>query len=543
MAKEILRYCYINVTKTGWYNLTFNYAVPAFVNTAHTVLMRVYRCTSSEGRKLVYDRRVSCPAGGGTLASGDVFLLESIPAYLFQGSNVNYKINIEFDDIEDYGPAGAPGPSDARTITITSNPAPVLKNDVIAVFAPHQDDDTLLFAQTMTEAVKNNKVAKVVFATNAYHPTVAYRLQEAVNVLTANNLNIPRRDIIFMGYGDGTTLERAYTSSDPNRIYESLDNMTRTFGDYPKGLFDFNFLYRNGRQSSALPYSRNSIRQDFEDIVKLYKPSEIYTTSVQDSHTDHKTTYNFLNEVLSDLKISDKTYSPKLNCSIVWGATSEYPGNTSNTFLNPFAFNGNQNISTKPLVWQNRVTKILGTGSVTRTDKASALLAYKSQISPGSFLSLFAKNDEYYWTKDFADIAYISKITRSSENASTGQFAVNAANGVISGFGDTRLSNDISYKQEWAVSGGSAGWIKLDFGGMFTVRQINLYDRVNATDNIMSGRLSFSDGAVVNVGALPPGRAKHTVTLSPARNISWVRFDILSSTGPNTGLAEIEVIT
>jgi len=548
MSRTILRATDVRVTQTGWHNLTFNYTTSA----AHTVLMRVFRYTSSNGRELVFDRRVPCPVGSGTLTTGDVFYLENIPTFPNQGGNFNYQVNVEFDTTEDHGPANAPGPVNARTITITTNPILTRMNDVHMVVVPHQDDETLLFAQTMAAAVRSNRVCKVVFMINAWGTTDWSRMQEAIDVLTANNLNIPRRDIVFMGYGDWSTLEPAFNSSNHNQVFPS--NRDRTFGHYTGGIFDFNFLHRRGKQAAPRLYTRNSIVGDLNDIINTYRPSEIFTTSKHEGtpntselHPDHRATHNFVDLVLGSLKRSLKTYSPKMNSSIVWGATSEYPGNTSNDFLNPFAQGGNQNISIKPLIWQNRVVRTLGTNSITRSQKLNALLAYVSQISPGDWLSLFAKNDEYYWVKDFANIGFISTVTCSSENVSTGQFARNAVNGVVSGFGDTRIIDGLNHQQEWVVSSGITGWIELNFGENFSVKQVNLYDRLNTTDNVLSGTLSWQaaggGAAAIAVGALPANGARHTITFPSPVTMSRLRFDITNSAGFNTGLAEIEVIT
>jgi LmbE family N-acetylglucosaminyl deacetylase/lysophospholipase L1-like esterase len=132
---------------------------------------------------------------------------------------------------------------------------------------------------------------------------------------------------------------------------------------------------------------------------------------------------------------------------------------------------------------------------------------------------------------------WYSSITASSQNASTGQLASKAADGVVDGYpGDST--------KEWATAGGKAGsWIRLDWAASYVVNKVVLHDRPNANDRVMTGTLLFSDGSSVAVGNLPNDGSALEVTFS-ARTINWVRFtvDTVSSKTGNVGLAEIEVI-
>ncbi|WP_425551367.1 DUF7402 domain-containing protein [Actinoplanes octamycinicus] len=55
-----------------------------------------------------------------------------------------------------------------------------------------------------------------------------------------------------------------------------------------------------------------------------------------------------------------------------------------------------------------------------------------------------------------------------------------------------------------ATVGGKAGsWLPLTWGESHTVGRVVLYDRPNPSDRITGGRLTFSDGSVLDVPALP----------------------------------------
>jgi len=127
-------------------------------------------------------------------------------------------------------------------------------------------------------------------------------------------------------------------------------------------------------------------------------------------------------------------------------------------------------------------------------------------------------------------------VTASSENATDGQQAIKAVDGVVDGWpGD--------YTREWATSGQRVGaWIKLSWSTSYMVDKIVLYDRPNSNDRVTGGTLTFSDGTSISVTSLSNNGAAKTVILPP-RNVNSVTFTITSvSAGTqNVGLAEIEV--
>ncbi len=115
-----------------------------------------------------------------------------------------------------------------------------------------------------------------------------------------------------------------------------------------------------------------------------------------------------------------------------------------------------------------------------------------------------------------------------------GQFASKAVDGIVDGYpGDS--------SKEWASDGELAGaWITLEWSTFQSITQIKLYDRPNLTDEVLSGRLLFSDGGSINVGALPNNGSAFTVDF-PTKSVTWVSFQIDSAVGENIGLAEFEV--
>lgn len=132
------------------------------------------------------------------------------------------------------------------------------------------------------------------------------------------------------------------------------------------------------------------------------------------------------------------------------------------------------------------------------------------------------------------NLALNASVLPSSQNDADSQTAVKAIDGVIDGYpGDS--------SKEWVVwMEASDGWIELHWDTAQTVSSVKLYDRPNTGDNILSGRLEFSDGSTVAVGALNTDGSATEVAFS-SRTITWVRFTILTTSSWACGLAEFEV--
>ncbi|MEU7909277.1 PIG-L family deacetylase [Actinoplanes sp. NPDC049118] len=120
-------------------------------------------------------------------------------------------------------------------------------------------------------------------------------------------------------------------------------------------------------------------------------------------------------------------------------------------------------------------------------------------------------------------------------SASSGTNVAKAVDGLTSG-------DPVATGNEWTTAGGKAGsWIYGRFANVQTIDKVVLYDRPNAGDQVTSGKLTFSDGSSVNVGALPnTGEGK--VVSFPPRTVWSLKFTVagVSATTKNIGLAEMQ---
>ena len=127
------------------------------------------------------------------------------------------------------------------------------------------------------------------------------------------------------------------------------------------------------------------------------------------------------------------------------------------------------------------------------------------------------------------NIAPLATVTVSSEDASRGQTGAGVADGLP----------DAS---DWTTAGEGAGaWITLTWDQPATVSEIDLYDRPDPVENVLLGTLTFEDGSVIVVHALPAEGAPQRVVFPP-KTIHSVTFRIDRAQGRNAGLGEIMVI-
>jgi LmbE family N-acetylglucosaminyl deacetylase len=133
------------------------------------------------------------------------------------------------------------------------------------------------------------------------------------------------------------------------------------------------------------------------------------------------------------------------------------------------------------------------------------------------------------------NVARNATATASSQNASRGQGAAKAIDGVISGY-------PVNSTAEWAATGGQLAGTSftLTWSSPQTVSEVVLHDRINTSDRIMAGTLVFSDGSSLTVGALPNDGAAYRLTFAP-KTVTSLTLQITSAQGWSTGLAEIEV--
>lgn len=113
--------------------------------------------------------------------------------------------------------------------------------------------------------------------------------------------------------------------------------------------------------------------------------------------------------------------------------------------------------------------------------------------------------------------------------------------GAIDGVADGGPQSTIN---EWGgAPEDKSPWVRMNWQSPVTVTRVLLYDRPNPDDQVLAGKLSFSDGSSIDVGELQNDGGKPASFEFPAKTVSWARFDITRSSGTtkNAGLSEFGV--
>jgi hypothetical protein len=181
---------------------------------------------------------------------------------------------------------------------------------------------------------------------------------------------------------------------------------------------------------------------------------------------------------------------------------------------------------TRKYVWMVAVALICIAGlfawrfapSAVRWGRAGVIVRRPNRVPPTNAVGSQPRN-----------IAPFATVTVSSEDTTRGQNAAGVADG----------RPDAS---EWSSAGEGAGaWITLTWDRPATISEIDLYDRPDPIDNVLSGTLAFEDGSAIVVHALPATGAPERVIFAP-KTIHSVTYRIDQAQGQNAGLGEIMII-
>jgi hypothetical protein len=132
------------------------------------------------------------------------------------------------------------------------------------------------------------------------------------------------------------------------------------------------------------------------------------------------------------------------------------------------------------------------------------------------------------------NVAGTAKVTASGVEG--GYSVEGAVDGIVGGYPGDK-------SQEWSAGSTVGATLTLTWDTPQTVNYIQLYDRPNTTDQIISGTVTFSDGSTLPVGELPNDALKPFDLHFPAKTITSLTFRVtgVKAGTENAGLAEIAV--
>ena len=271
------------------------------------------------------------------------------------------------------------------------------------IIVPHQDDEILMAAGVIYEAVKNQVPIYVVMVTNGDYKSKNFtigrtRLAETIRGMSL--LGLKEEQIIFLGYADtGMPREESFIT----HLLEEKDE----YKTYPSSCSDNTYgleykqEYHMIQHQTHAPYCRASLKQDLMEVIQNKKPKNIITTSEYDMHGDHFALYKFVVEVLTDFQDG---YKPVLYTGIVHSNAGDemWPDRKTNVFNCPKDFE-----TATTLKWNDRiiipVPECMKLKNGKNNLKLQALNEYETALEPGAyeFLMSFIKDEEIFWEMSY----------------------------------------------------------------------------------------------------------------------------------------------
>lgn len=276
----------------------------------------------------------------------------------------------------------------------------------IMVLVPHPDDEILLCAGIMENAVRHGVELTVVMATNGDYGSEdgsvgRARLKETLEGLKV--LGIPENRVVFLGYADTGMPERdsflfgLYGEKDGEKVHPSHCGIS-TYGLPWKEEFHKEEYGEHER------YTRNGFLGDLKAVLLKYRPGHIFTTSAEDTHGDHSGLFLFVRDVLEDFGRKEG-YSPRLYSGIVHSEAGDenWPRRESSirAFCSPNETE--REGGSGELMWEERlvfpVPDTMLAEDLKRNKKAQALAKHVTALKPDAvdFLYAFIKADEVFW--------------------------------------------------------------------------------------------------------------------------------------------------
>lgn len=277
----------------------------------------------------------------------------------------------------------------------------------LMVLVPHPDDEILLAAGIIRQAVNDGMSPVVVMATNGDCgcPDLSKgraRLNEMLKGLDCLGLCASHAE--FLGFADtgmpnaDSFLWNLYHEKDGQRIHPS-SCAAQTYGLLEKPEFHYRLTGEHGS------YNRKTFLADLRELFRHYRPESILTTSLEDTHGDHSGLYLFVREALRRMH-QESGFHPRLLVGVVhsFAGDERWPlrsgGMEGYTAPEGFGKAGG-------LCWERRISfsvpEEMRTKEMEKNLKYQALSQHETALEPDAveFLHAFIKPEEIFWEVEY----------------------------------------------------------------------------------------------------------------------------------------------
>lgn len=405
---------------------------------------------------------------------------------------------------------------------------------------PHQDDDLLMAGAVIRSAIIRQETIRVVFATNgdcADDPSK--RISEAISALSLFGLK--KDNVIFLGYGDQWDTEYNHIYHAPSdTVVTSKSGKTKTYA--AAGVIDFSTA------KTGLPreYTRENYKTDLRTLLLDYRPDKLYVIDL-DSHVDHRALSLLFEEVMGEILKSDVGYFPRIykgfSYGTVWNAYYDfYHMNLRSTEIpDPSMLcNTISPLDNPDYEWDKRVRHIVPGELLSYTLRSSLL--YKAMKLHRSQKILLRRaprainSDNVFWERRTDSLSYHALISSTSGDPSH----VNTFKCIDSS--NIKHKAFIFTPKMWVPDNADPRkTLRYDLLKPSDISSVVLYQGLDANNRIISGKLLFSDDSTLDIDFSKDTGFVKTVEFNTKRNLTYIEFSIITSTGDMAGIREFEI--
>ena len=414
------------------------------------------------------------------------------------------------------------------------------KDKQVMIIVPHEDDEINVAGATIKNYTDAGSNVVVVFTTNGdYNGLGELRIDEAVNAMV--ELGVKKENVLFLGYGDQWDTEYGHIYNAPgNTVVKSHIGKTATYGN--ENISDFRTIV----SEKPSEYTRNNFKNDIKDVILKYLPEVIFTVDF-DSHIDHRATSLIFEESMCEILRENQGYTPQVfkgfAYNTAWYAEGDFYSANLESTIKPSSEslqNSNYELDLPNYNWRDRVRFLVPKDTLTYTKVINPI--YKSLSNHGSQYAKWhseqiINSDQVFWERSTKSITYNAKVDVSSGKGNY--------------INDFKLADTSDISKENNVVFDKCVWIptnedeqkmvRIEFNEPKTVASISIYDNLSLEDNILKGKIIFSDGSEIDIVDINKNGSETVINFEDKNNIEYVEFYILEYEGENPGLCELEV--
>lgn len=400
------------------------------------------------------------------------------------------------------------------------------------LIVPHQDDEMLVGGSALYQFAQDKAWDTFVLYTTegaAIHEDPETRMREAICALKV--LGIPKKHIIFLGYGNGWQGRYHIYNAPEGEKLVSLKGRTETFAlpEHEEHCF--------GRTGVHHAFTRENYKNDLMCAILDIMPDVILAVDMDD-HEEHMATSLFLDECLNDIIKTKKGYCPlvlkKFAYDGLWKGEDDY-------FHVPRieTLNGKKDKTRNPsFIWKERIRFAVPQECDTYFLHNNILnKAVKKHISQDGWLCAvrLINSDIVYWCRRTDNLLLFADISVSSGE---GRF-VNDFKRVDTS--DVRNKDTVWGNCSWfPQSGDDEKQIVISWKDKVCITELDIYESPEAdAGEILEMHIEFDDGYEFDTGELKHGGEANAFILPEEHRVGMVKARIIRFRG-KPGISEVE---